>query len=48
MLFRSHRRRSDRDRILCFNLGIALEDIVTAVAIYKRATAAGVGRVLPR
>jgi len=41
-------RRSEKDRILCFNLGIALEDIVTAVEIYKRATAAGVGRMLPR
>ena len=41
-------RRADKERILCFNLGIALEDIVTAVDVYKRAMAAGVGRVLPR
>lgn len=41
-------RRSPSDRILCFNLGIALEDIVTAVEIYKRATERKVGRTLPR
>ena len=41
-------RRTPRDRILCFNLGIAIEDIVTAVEIYKRAQKAGVGRLLPR
>ncbi len=41
-------RRSDRDRILCFNLGIALEDLVTAVDLYDRARAAGAGRMLPR
>jgi ornithine cyclodeaminase/alanine dehydrogenase len=41
-------RKSAKDRILCFNLGIALEDIVTAVEIYKRANAKGVGRMLPR
>ncbi|MBM3525975.1 MAG: ornithine cyclodeaminase family protein [Alphaproteobacteria bacterium] len=41
-------RRSASERILCFNLGIALEDIVTAVDVYQRAKAAGVGRMLPR
>lgn len=41
-------RRSPRDRILCFNLGIALEDIVTAVEVYERARAAGAGTLLPR
>jgi len=41
-------RKAERDRILCFNLGIALEDVVTAVEIYKRAVAQGAGRMLPR
>ena len=41
-------RRTPQDRILCFNLGIAIEDLVTAVEVYKRARAKGVGRVLPR
>jgi len=41
-------RRSADDRILCYNLGIAIEDVVTAAEIYKRAKQAGVGRVLPR
>lgn len=41
-------RRSATDRILCFNLGIAIEDLVTAVEMYKRAKEKGIGRVLPR
>ena len=41
-------RRSSKERILCFNLGIAIEDLVTAVDIYHRATANSVGRKLPR
>ncbi len=41
-------RRTPQDRILCFNLGIAIEDLVTAVEVYRRARAKGVGRVLPR
>jgi ornithine cyclodeaminase/alanine dehydrogenase-like protein (mu-crystallin family) len=45
---RLRKRMNDHERILCFNLGIALEDVVTAVEIYKRAIAAGIGRMLPR
>jgi len=41
-------RASPKDRILCFNLGIAIEDLVTAVDIYRRATARSVGSRLPR
>ena len=41
-------RRAAHDRILCFNLGIAIEDLVTAVEVYKRAAQEGVGRLLPR
>lgn len=41
-------RKSPRDRVLCFNLGIAIEDLVTAVDIYGRAKAAKAGQVLPR
>ncbi|MBI4190502.1 MAG: ornithine cyclodeaminase family protein [Betaproteobacteria bacterium] len=41
-------RRNAKERILCFNLGIAIEDLLTAVEVYKRATAKGVGRLLPR
>jgi ornithine cyclodeaminase/alanine dehydrogenase-like protein (mu-crystallin family) len=41
-------RRSPKDRILCFNLGIAIEDLVTAVDIYRRATAKSVGQKLRR
>lgn len=41
-------RRSPKDKILCFNLGIAIEDLVTAVDIYRRATAKSAGRTLPR
>jgi ornithine cyclodeaminase/alanine dehydrogenase len=41
-------RRSSRDRVLCFNLGLAIEDLATAVDIYRRAKAKGAGRMLPR
>ncbi len=41
-------RRSPQERILCFNLGIAIEDLVTATDIYRRAMAASAGRRLPR
>jgi len=39
------RRRAD-DRILVFNLGVALEDLATAVELYRRAQARGIGTVL--
>ena len=37
------RRRSDTQRILAFNLGIALEDVATAAEAYRRALERGVG-----
>jgi ornithine cyclodeaminase/alanine dehydrogenase len=40
------RRTSDDQRILAFNLGIALEDVATAVEIDRRARALSIGTVL--
>ena len=40
-------RKSDQQRILVFNLGIALEDLATAVEVLRRAQARGVGTKLP-
>ena len=37
------RRRNDAQRILAFNLGIALEDVATAAEILRRATENGIG-----
>jgi ornithine cyclodeaminase/alanine dehydrogenase len=44
----TRRGRTDaRQRAIAINLGIALEDMATAVAIYERAKATGAGRRLP-
>ena len=43
---RGAREREDQ-RILVFNLGIALEDLATAVEILRRAERQGVGTKLP-
>jgi ornithine cyclodeaminase/alanine dehydrogenase len=40
-------RRRDGQRVFCMNLGVAIEDVVTAKLVYERAVAAGVGRLLP-
>ena len=40
-------RTSDAQRILVFNLGIALEDLATAIEILNRADRNGVGTMLP-
>jgi len=40
------RREDDTQRILAFNLGIALEDVATAAEIYRRAEATDAGVVL--
>ncbi|HUG38403.1 MAG TPA: hypothetical protein VML54_15705, partial [Candidatus Limnocylindrales bacterium] len=40
-------RRDARQRTMSINLGIALEDMATAVAILERARERGLGRVLP-
>ena len=39
-------RTSDEQRILVFNLGIALEDLATAIEILNRAEQADVGTLL--
>jgi ornithine cyclodeaminase/alanine dehydrogenase len=41
-------RKSSDDKILCFNLGIAVEDLVTAVNVYHSAVDRNVGTVLQR
>ena len=41
------RRTSDEQRILVFNLGIALEDLATAIEVLKRAEQAKTGTLLP-
>ncbi len=40
-------RESEAERTICINLGIALEDIATAIEIYRRALKAGIGTELP-
>ncbi len=40
-------RESDEERVICINLGLALEDMVTAKSIYDRALSQGIGTLLP-
>ena len=40
-------RRNDRQCILVFNLGIALEDLATAVEIFRRSQQRGIGTKMP-
>ena len=40
-------RQSDAERTISINLGLALDDMATAIRIYHRAVEAGVGRKLP-
>ena len=40
---RSPGRESSDERIICTNLGIALDDIATALLVYKRAVEKGIG-----
>ncbi len=40
-------RRDASERLFCMNLGLAVEDVVTARLVLERARAAGVGTVLP-
>ena len=39
-------RKSPRSRIVCINMGIAIEDAASAVAIYRRARECGIGTEL--
>ncbi|MGD2012616.1 MAG: ornithine cyclodeaminase family protein [Desulfobacterales bacterium] len=40
-------RRNEKERIIDFNYGLAIEDVAMAMEIYTRANAQGVGTVLP-
>jgi ornithine cyclodeaminase/alanine dehydrogenase-like protein (mu-crystallin family) len=40
-------RENHRERIMCMNLGLAIEDMATAILIYEKAMKAGVGIKLP-
>ena len=40
-------RQSDNERTICMNLGIALDDMATAILIYKKAKEKGIGTELP-
>jgi ornithine cyclodeaminase/alanine dehydrogenase len=40
-------RRTPRERLVCMNLGIALEDMATAPLVLERARAKGLGIRLP-
>lgn len=40
-------RENPKERIMCVNLGLAIEDMATAILIYERAKRAGVGTTLP-
>jgi ornithine cyclodeaminase/alanine dehydrogenase len=40
-------RESDSERTMAINLGIALDDMATAIVIYRKALAAGIGLWLP-
>lgn len=40
-------RTTDGQRIVCINLGIALDDMATAILVYRRAREAGLGVTLP-
>jgi ornithine cyclodeaminase/alanine dehydrogenase len=40
-------RESDAERVICLNLGLAIEDVVTAALVWRKAQAAGVGTELP-
>lgn len=40
-------RESASERTAAVNLGIALDDMATAIRVYQRATARGIGRALP-
>ena len=40
-------REGDRERTICINLGLALDDIATATLIHERARERGIGTQLP-
>ena len=40
-------RESDDERTISINLGLALDDMATAIRIYRKAVQQGIGRQLP-
>jgi ornithine cyclodeaminase/alanine dehydrogenase-like protein (mu-crystallin family) len=40
-------RQSDEERTICINLGLALDDMATAILIYRKARERGIGTELP-
>ncbi|MCX6986425.1 MAG: hypothetical protein NT118_17010 [Lentisphaerae bacterium] len=40
-------REKANERTICINLGIALDDMATAILIYRKAVELGMGTVLP-
>jgi len=44
---RKQGRRNNQQRILAFNLGIALEDLITGIELLERARASNIGISLP-
>ncbi len=40
-------REHDGERSICINLGIALDDMATAIVVYRKAVAQGIGTELP-
>jgi len=40
-------RRNADERVICINLGIALDDMATAIHVYRRAREQGIGTLLP-
>jgi ornithine cyclodeaminase/alanine dehydrogenase len=40
-------RESDRERTIAINLGLALDDMATAIRIFERARKKGIGTELP-
>jgi ornithine cyclodeaminase/alanine dehydrogenase len=40
-------RESDEERTITINLGLALEDMATAIRVYRQAVQRGIGRELP-
>ena len=44
---KKHGRENPGERIMCMNLGLAIEDMATAILIYEKAIKAGIGTRLP-
>jgi ornithine cyclodeaminase/alanine dehydrogenase-like protein (mu-crystallin family) len=40
-------REANEERIISINLGLALDDMATAIRVYQRAKDLGIGRILP-